>query len=78
MGYSNPGTVEQTLSTPAREDVLGYAVTLSAKDFRANAKHITNTNSGHEIHMEQSRLVIAAVREVVNGCVIGPMAAWRC
>jgi pimeloyl-ACP methyl ester carboxylesterase len=31
-----------------------------------NAKHITNTNSGHEIHKEQPRLVIDAIREVVE------------
>jgi uroporphyrinogen-III decarboxylase len=31
-----------------------------------NAKHITNTNSGHEIHKEQPQLVIDAIREVVH------------
>jgi pimeloyl-ACP methyl ester carboxylesterase len=31
-----------------------------------NAKHITNTNSGHEIHKEQPHLVIDAIREVVE------------
>ena len=31
-----------------------------------NAKHITNTNSGHEIHKEQPQLVIDAIREVVD------------
>jgi hypothetical protein len=31
-----------------------------------NAKHITNTNSGHEIHKEQPQLVIEAIREVVE------------
>jgi pimeloyl-ACP methyl ester carboxylesterase len=31
-----------------------------------NAKHITDTNSGHEIHKEQPRLVIDAIREVVE------------
>jgi pimeloyl-ACP methyl ester carboxylesterase len=30
-----------------------------------NAKHITNTNSGHEIHKEQPQLVIDAIRQVV-------------
>src|SRR4029453_13454569 len=28
-----------------------------------NAKHITNTNSGHEIHKEQPQLVVDAIRE---------------
>jgi pimeloyl-ACP methyl ester carboxylesterase len=31
-----------------------------------NARHITNTNSGHEIHKEQPRLVIDAIREIVE------------
>jgi pimeloyl-ACP methyl ester carboxylesterase len=31
-----------------------------------NAKHITNTNSGHEIHKEQPRLVIDAIRQMVE------------
>jgi len=31
-----------------------------------NAKHITNTNSGHELHKEQPRLVIDSIREVVD------------
>jgi len=31
-----------------------------------NAKHITNTKSGHEIHKEQPQLVIGAIREVVD------------
>ncbi len=31
-----------------------------------NEKHVTNTNSGHEIHKEQPQLVIDAIREVVE------------
>ena len=31
-----------------------------------NARHITKTNSGHEIHKEQPQLVIDAIREVVE------------
>jgi len=31
-----------------------------------NAKHVTNTNSGHEIHKEQPQLVIGAIRQVVD------------
>ena len=31
------------------------------------AKHITKTNSGHEIHKEQPQLVIDTIREVVEG-----------
>ena len=39
-----------------------------------NAKHITNTNSGHEIHKEQLQLVINAIREVVNAVRSG---SWQ-
>ena len=31
-----------------------------------NAKHITNTNSGHEIHKEQPQLVIDSIRNVIG------------
>ena len=31
-----------------------------------NATHITNTNSGHEIHKEQPRLVIDSIRQIVD------------
>ncbi|HZR05060.1 MAG TPA: alpha/beta hydrolase [Candidatus Udaeobacter sp.] len=31
-----------------------------------NAKHITNTNSGHEIHKEQPQLVVDAIRQVLE------------
>jgi pimeloyl-ACP methyl ester carboxylesterase len=31
-----------------------------------NAKHITDTNSGHEIHKEQPQLVIDSIRKVVD------------
>ena len=36
-----------------------------------NAKHITNTNSGHEIHKEQPKLVIDAIRNVVDAVRLG-------
>ena len=32
-----------------------------------NAKHVSDTNSGHPIQMEQPRLVVDAIREVVEG-----------
>jgi len=35
-------------------------------DLVPNAKHITDTNSGHEIHKEQPQLVIDAIRQVVD------------
>ena len=39
-----------------------------------NAKHITNTNSGHEIHKEQPQLVIDSIREVVYA--VRDPASW--
>ena len=39
-----------------------------------NAKHIANTNSGHEIHKEQPQLVINAIREVVDAVRSG---SWQ-
>ena len=35
------------------------------------AKHITNTDSGHYIHQEHPKLVIDAIREVVDAAVVG-------
>ena len=36
-----------------------------------NAKHVTNTNSGHEIQKEQPQLVIDLIREVVEAARMG-------
>jgi pimeloyl-ACP methyl ester carboxylesterase len=35
------------------------------------AKHITNTDSGHYIHQEHPKLVIDAIREVVDAAAVG-------
>jgi hypothetical protein len=40
-----------------------------------SAKHISNTNSGHELHKEQPQLVIDAIRKVVEA-VRNP-SSWR-
>ena len=52
---------------------FGYATDAAQKQAQErlaklvpNAKHISNTNSGHEIHKEQPQLVIAAIRQVVD------------
>ena len=39
-----------------------------------NAKDITNTNSGHEIHKEQPQLVIDSIRQVVDAVRSG---SWQ-
>jgi pimeloyl-ACP methyl ester carboxylesterase len=51
----------------------GYVVDAAQKEAQErlaklvpNEKHVTKTNSGHEIHKEQPQLVIDAVREVVE------------
>jgi len=36
-----------------------------------NEKHITNTNSGHEIHKKQPQIVISAIRDVVDAARSG-------
>ena len=38
------------------------------------AKHITDTNSGHHIHVEQPQLVTDAIREVVDAVRSG---SWQ-
>jgi pimeloyl-ACP methyl ester carboxylesterase len=60
------------LSTDVPPD-FGYVVDAAQKKAQErlaqlvpNEKHITNTNSGHEIHKEQPQLVIDAIREVVK------------
>lgn len=42
------------------------------------AKHITNTNSGHEIHKEQPQLVIDAIRAVVDAVRRGCLKVVGC
>jgi uroporphyrinogen-III decarboxylase len=52
---------------------FGYVTDAAQKEAQAklarlvpNAKHIINTNSGHEIHKEQPQLVINSIRQVVD------------
>jgi len=52
---------------------FGYVVDVAQKkaherlaNLVPNEKHITHTNSGHEIHKEQPQVVIGAIREVVE------------
>jgi len=48
-----------------RLDVL-FAGLVDLVKLVPNEKHITKTNSGHEIHKEQPQLVIGAIRDVVE------------
>ena len=52
---------------------FGYVTDAAQKQAQAwlatlvqNAQHITDTNSGHEIHKEQPQLVVDAIRQVVD------------
>jgi pimeloyl-ACP methyl ester carboxylesterase len=63
---------EGKLSTDVPAD-FGYITDAAQKQAQEklaqlvpSAKHVTNTNSGHEIHKEQSQLVIDSIREVVE------------
>ncbi len=38
-----------------------------------HAKHITETNSGHEIHKEQPQLVVDSIRQVVDAVRSGKL-----
>jgi hypothetical protein len=40
----------------------------------SNAKHITNTKSGHDVHKEQPQLVIDSIRKVVDA--VHDPASW--
>jgi len=51
------GYVIDAAQKPAQEDLAKLV---------PNAEHITETNSGHDIHNEQPQLVIDAIRQVVD------------
>jgi pimeloyl-ACP methyl ester carboxylesterase len=51
------GYVIDAAQKPAQEDLANLV---------PNAEHITETNSGHDIHNEQPQLVIDAIRQVVD------------
>ena len=51
------GYVIDAAQKPAQEDLAKLV---------PNAEHVTNTNSGHDIHIEQPQLVIDAIRRVVD------------
>ena len=60
---------------------FGYVTDAGQKQAQAQlaelvpgAKHITNTNSGHEIHKEQPQLVIDSIRQVVDAV---RSASWQ-
>jgi pimeloyl-ACP methyl ester carboxylesterase len=63
---------------------FGYVTDAAQKQAQAKlaqlavgAKHVTNTNSGHEIHKEQPQLVIDSIREVVEAVRSGAKQLQR-
>jgi pimeloyl-ACP methyl ester carboxylesterase len=72
-GPQVPSMIAAGKLTPDTPPDFGYVTDAAQKKAQErlvklvpNAKHITNTNSGHEIHKEQPQLVIDAIREVVE------------
>lgn len=72
-GPQVPAMIAAGLLTADTPPDAGYVTDAAQKKAQAKlaglvpgAKHITNTNSGHEIHKEQPLLVIDAIREVVD------------
>jgi pimeloyl-ACP methyl ester carboxylesterase len=72
-GPQVPSMIAAGKLTPDTPPGFGYVTDAAQKKAQErlaklvpNAKHITNTNSGHEIHKEQPQLVIDAIREVVE------------
>ena len=64
------------MAAPMPADVppdFGYVTDAAQKEAQEklahlvpNAKHISSTNSGHEIQKEQPQLVVDAIRQVVD------------
>jgi hypothetical protein len=71
-GPQVPSIAAGTLPADVPPD-FGYVTDAAQKQAQAKlaqlvvgAKHVTNTNSRHEIHKEQPQLVIDSIREVVD------------
>src|ERR1051325_2366739 len=82
LGSSNPAIDQGRQATERYATRFGYgtdAAQKKAQDQLAtlvpNAKHITNTHSGHAIHKEQPQLVVDTIREVVDA--VRDPTSWR-
>ncbi len=76
-----PGFIEAGLLPADVPPDFGYVTDRAQKEAQAKlaalvpgAKHITGTDSGHEIHKDQPRLVSDAIREVVDA--VRDSKAW--
>jgi pimeloyl-ACP methyl ester carboxylesterase len=77
-GPQVPAMIAAGKLTPDTPPDFGYVTDVAQKEAQKRlatlvpgAKHITKTNSGHEIHKEQPQLVIDAIREVVEAARSG-------
>ncbi len=80
-GPQLPGLIASGVLARDTPPEFGYVVDAAQKTAQEklaalvpNAKHITQTDSGHEIHKEQPALVIEAIREIVNA--VRDPASW--
>jgi pimeloyl-ACP methyl ester carboxylesterase len=83
-GPQIPSMIAAGQLTPDTPPDFGYVTDAAQKKAQErlaklvpNEKHITNTNSGHEIHKEQPQLVIDAIREVVEAVRSGKRQLTR-
>jgi pimeloyl-ACP methyl ester carboxylesterase len=72
-GPQIPSLIASGALPPDTPPDFGYVIDAAQKPAQAelanlvpNAEHITETNSGHDIHNEQPQLVIDAIRQVVD------------
>lgn len=68
-----PGFIADGRLPPDTPPDIGYVTDRAQKEAQAKlaalvpgAKHVTNTDSGHEIHKDQPQLVIDSIRDVVD------------
>jgi hypothetical protein len=73
-----PGFITDGLLPPDIPPDFGYVTDRAAKEAQAElaasvpgARHVTKTDSGHEIHKDQPRLVIDSIRDVVDAVRAG-------
>ena len=76
-----PGFIADGVLPPDIPRDFGYVTDRAAKEAQARlaasvagARHVTDTDSGHEIHRDQPQLVIDSIRDVVDAVRAGRTA----
>jgi pimeloyl-ACP methyl ester carboxylesterase len=76
-----PGFIADGALPPDTPPDIGYVTDRAQKEAQAKlaaavpgAKHVVNTDSGHEIHKDQPQLVLGSIREVVDAVRDGKTA----